>query len=165
MPPEQAGGNRGEVGPAGDVYALGATLYALVTGRPPFQAATPMDTVILVIGEEPVPPRRLNATIPHDLETIVLKCLEKEPAKRFRSAQELAEELERLLSEERIRSTSWRLEPVRMGKWLGLGALIGTLVGVVLRVGWLPPGLIVVDLTEPQTPVVLRALGGCLRAL
>src|SRR5271165_6780868 len=93
MPPEQAGGHRGEVGPEADVYALGATLYALVTGRPPFQAAAPMDTVIQVISDEPVPPRRLNASIPLDLETICLKCLEKDPRRRYGSARALAEEL------------------------------------------------------------------------
>ena len=102
MPPEQAGGKRGEVGPAADVYALGATLYAMLTGRPPFQAATTMDTVLQVISEEPVPPRRLNASIPLDVETICLKCLQKEPAKRYAGAAALASDLRRYIAGEPI---------------------------------------------------------------
>jgi len=97
MPPEQARGKRGDVGPAADVYALGATLYALVTGRPPFQAASVMDTVIQVISEDPVPPRRLNVSVPRDLETICLKCLEKERSRRYGSAAALGEDLRRFL--------------------------------------------------------------------
>jgi hypothetical protein len=163
MPPEQVGGKRGEVGPAADVYALGATLYALLTGRPPFQAATPMDTLIQVVNDDPVPPRRLNSSIPKDLETIALKCLEKLPPKRFGSAHELAEELGRFLAGERILTSSRRLEPARMGRWLLVGAILGALAFALFgAIGWPSQSLIPTPVTDPETPLVGRCLGGCL---
>jgi WD40 repeat protein/tetratricopeptide (TPR) repeat protein/tRNA A-37 threonylcarbamoyl transferase component Bud32 len=104
MPPEQASGRIHDVGPLADVYSLGAVLYCLLTGRPPFQSARVMETLKQVIETPPVSPRLLNPSVDKDLETIVLKCLEKIPAHRLTSAAELRDELQRYLNGESIRS-------------------------------------------------------------
>jgi WD40 repeat protein/serine/threonine protein kinase len=97
MPPEQAAAQVSAVGRLSDVYSLGAVLYCLLTGRPPFQAANPLETLLQVQKQDPVPPRQLNPNIPLDLDTIALKCLDKSPVRRYASARVLAEELQRYL--------------------------------------------------------------------
>jgi serine/threonine-protein kinase len=102
MSPEQASGKADSVGPAADIYALGAILYECLTGRPPFRAESAMETVLQLTTREPVPPSRLNARVPRDLETICLKCLEKDPARRYHSAPALEGDLRRFLAGEPI---------------------------------------------------------------
>ncbi|MBX7105637.1 MAG: serine/threonine protein kinase [Gemmataceae bacterium] len=104
MAPEQAAGRK-DVGPPADVHALGAILYECLTGRPPFQAASPIDTILMVMEQEPVEPRMLNDRVPLELESITLKCLEKSTHRRYASAGELAGDLEAFLAGEPVSAT------------------------------------------------------------
>jgi len=116
MAPEQAAGTRGKLGPACDVYSLGTILYQMLTGRPPFQAASPVDTVLLVLEQDPLPPRLLNARADRELEMIALKCLQKPPDLRYSSAAALAEDLEAYLADEPIAARSGLFSQVVM-RW------------------------------------------------
>ena len=129
MAPEQAAGLTKEIGPAVDVYALGAILYEMLTGRPPFRGSSVFDTLEQVRTREPVPPTQLVPSVPRNLETICLKCLQKEPAKRYTAAADLAEDLRRFLAGEPIaarRTPLWE----RGWKWAKRRPALAALAGV-----------------------------------
>jgi tRNA A-37 threonylcarbamoyl transferase component Bud32 len=131
MAPEQALGKNREVGPPADVYALGAILYSMLTGRPPLQGTTWRETLLMVAEQEPVPPSRIQPKIPRDLETICLKCLAKEPGRRYASAGELAEDLERFSAGRTIlarRTPHWE----RGLKWVRRHPTAATLLALAL---------------------------------
>ena len=142
LPPEQAAGQPARVSRRTDVYALGATLYHLLTGRPPFRAESLAQTLDLVLHSEPISPRLLNPSVPRDLETICLKCLEKEPDRRYGSAQLLADDLGRFLQGAPIRARplgpparAWRWcrrHPLRSAAIAAMALVVASATGAVL---------------------------------
>jgi tetratricopeptide (TPR) repeat protein len=156
MAPEQAYGRREAVGPSTDIYALGAILYELLTGRPPFTGASVWDTLEQMVALDPVPPSRLHSKVPRDLEIICLKCLEKEPGRRYASAADLAEDLRRFLAGEPIGarpSPTWE----RAWKWTRRHPALATLCGTGLLSAVVVLGGLIVALKAAAADARLEA--------
>ncbi|WP_425613736.1 WD40 repeat domain-containing serine/threonine protein kinase [Anatilimnocola sp. NA78] len=156
MSPEQARGkcSQSMVGKAADIYALGAILYTAVAGRPPFQGATALDALELVRSHDPIPPSRVNPAVPRDLETICLKCLEKEPSRRYSSAAALADDLHRFLVGEPVMARrAGQVE--RLRRWCrrnpvtAVGGVLG-LVAIMLAVGYSSSHAVTLQLRHEQ---------------
>jgi serine/threonine-protein kinase len=164
MSPEQAAGRVTDVGPASDVYSLGALLYDLITGQPPFRESTPLDTLVQVLEGEPRLPSELNRRIPSDLEMICLRCLEKLPEQRYRSAEDLASDLERFLRGDSVEARPPNLY-MRVRRWSrrepALSSRLGVLalcVGILQFNFWLTAGS--EDRVDPHVHLqVMMSLG------
>ena len=131
MSPEQADPTKQTIGPSSDIYSLGSILYELLTGKPPFAGSSPLKTINLMMETEPVSPRVLNPQVNRNLETICLKCLEKQPARRYRSALVLAEELERFIQHEPILARPANTME-KFWRWCCRKPLVATLSGVAI---------------------------------
>ena len=157
MAPEQAWGHTHQIGPLTDLYALGAILYEMLVGHPPFQGASALETIELVRTEEPVPPTRLQPKVPVDLETICLKCLQKDPAKRYSDASALAEDLQRFLEGRPILA-----RPVgtveRLARWCRRNPKVAALAAPVASL------LVTVTAVSSYAAVSLSRLNGKLEA-
>ncbi len=146
MPPEQASGRRESINELADVYGLGAILFALCVGRPPFQAASQLDVVLQVLDRPPTPPSLLNSEVPKPLEQICLRCLEKRPGDRYASARALADDLARFLKDEPIDASRMGLRD-QLRRWgrrepaliAHLGAIVVALLIVLITSWFLPP--------------------------
>jgi mono/diheme cytochrome c family protein len=149
MAPEQADTRAGAVGPHTDVYALGAILYELLTGAPPFQGASPLETLRLIVSHEPTAPSRLAPAVPRDLEAICIRCLEKSPGRRYASAEDLADDLRRFLAGQPVKARP--IGPLRRAwRWCKRHPAWATAAAALALLALVPVGYAVEDYLAEQ---------------